>query len=109
VANSVKKKYLHFETLAHMELKPGCSQFWSGLMQVKDIFYKCCDRVLVSGNKTSFWRDTWYQKKPLCERFHRIYDLSFNKDIKVDRVVISFGSCLGFGRTMWGYLKGFAA
>jgi hypothetical protein len=80
----LKRKYLHSETLAHMELKPGCSQFWSGLMQVKDIFYKYCDRVLVSRNKTSFWRDAWYQNKPLGERFHRLYDLSFNKDIKVD-------------------------
>jgi hypothetical protein len=38
--------------------------------------------------------------------FHRLYDLSFNKDIKVDSLVRSFGSCLGFRRTLWGDLAG---
>jgi hypothetical protein len=52
--NVLKNKYLQNGTLAHMDAKPGCSQFWSGLMQVKNIFYKYCDRVLVSSNKTSF-------------------------------------------------------
>jgi hypothetical protein len=100
----LKNKYLQNGSLAHMEAKPGCSQFWSGLMQVNNIFYKYCDRVLVSGNKTSFWKDAWYQHKPLCERFNRLYDLSFNKDITVDKVVRSFGSCLVFRRTLWGEL-----
>jgi hypothetical protein len=44
------------------------------------------------------------QRNPLCERFPRLYDLSFNKGIKVDRVVRSFGSCLIFRRTLWGDL-----
>jgi hypothetical protein len=30
--------------------------------------------------------------------------LSFNKGIKVERVVRSFGSCLAFRRTLWGDL-----
>jgi hypothetical protein len=80
------------------------SQFWLGLMKVKDIFYRFCDRILVLGNDTSSCGDVWNQKKPHYERFHRLYDLSFNKDIKVERVIRSFGSCLLFRRTLWGDL-----
>jgi hypothetical protein len=73
-------------------------------MKVKHIFYKFYDRVLISGNKTSFSGDTWNHRTPLCERFPMLYDSSFNKGIKVHRVVRSFGSCLVFRRTSWGDL-----
>jgi hypothetical protein len=43
-------------------------------------------------------------KKPLSERFHRLYELSFNRVIKVDKVISSFGACLLFRRTLWGDL-----
>jgi hypothetical protein len=33
-----------------------------------------------------------------------LFILSFNKDIKVDRVIGSFGSCILFRRTLWGDL-----
>jgi hypothetical protein len=38
--NLLKNKYLQAGSLAHMDAKHGCSHFWSGLMQVKNIFYK---------------------------------------------------------------------
>jgi hypothetical protein len=50
----LKKKNLQKETLIQIEEKPGMSQFWSGLVRVKNIFYKHCKRIVVSGNKTRF-------------------------------------------------------
>jgi hypothetical protein len=87
-----------------MQSKNGASQFWTRLLKVKDVFYRFYDRIMVSGNKTSFWKDAWYHKKPLSERFHRLYELSFNRVIKVDKVISSFGACLLFRRTLWGDL-----
>jgi hypothetical protein len=40
----------------------------------------------------------------LCERFHRLFELNFSKDIIVDMAIRSFGSCLLFRRTLWGDL-----
>jgi hypothetical protein len=45
-----------------------------------------------------------YQRKHLCERFHRFYDVSFNEGIEVEKVARSFGSCMLFRRTLWGDL-----
>jgi hypothetical protein len=50
----LKKKYLQKETMSQIEEKPGVSQLWSGLVKVKEIFYKFCKRIVVSGNKTRF-------------------------------------------------------
>jgi hypothetical protein len=36
----LKKKYLKGKTLAQVEKKKGDSHFWSGLMDVKNIFWK---------------------------------------------------------------------
>jgi hypothetical protein len=45
-------KLLNFqkETLTQVVDKPGSSQFWPGLMRVKPIFYRFCERIVVSGN-----------------------------------------------------------
>jgi hypothetical protein len=94
----LKRKYLQKESLTQVEDKPGMSQFWSGLMNVKKIFYKHCKTVLVSGNKTRFWEDIWHEGKPLVEVFPRLYNLSFNHNVTVGKVVTSFGGCLIFRR-----------
>jgi hypothetical protein len=100
----LKKKYRQKETLTQAMDKPGSSQFWSGLMKVKPIFYKFCERILVSGNKTRFWEDVWVNKKALAETFPRLYDLTFNRNITVDKVVSSLGRVLIFMRQLWGDL-----
>ena len=87
-----------------MREKPGYSQFWSGLMKVKDIFYKFCRRTVNSGRSTCFWEDTWHNNMPLMEAFPRLYDISFDKNIRVDKVVRSNGACLVFRRCLWGNL-----
>jgi hypothetical protein len=67
--NILKKKYLPKEILTQAMDKPGSSQFWSGLMKVKPIFNKFCERILVYGNKTRFWEDVWVNKKTLAVAF----------------------------------------
>jgi hypothetical protein len=81
--------------------KSGSSQFWSGLMKVKPIFYKFCERILVSGNKTRFSEDVWVNKQSLAITFPR---LSLNRNIIVDKVVSSLCRVLIFRRKLWGDL-----
>jgi hypothetical protein len=94
----------HTARISQIEEKPGMSQFWSGLVKVKEIFYKFCKRIVVSGNKTRFWEDIWHGGKPLSEVFPRLFNLSMNHNVTVQRVVSSFGICLIFRRILWGDL-----
>jgi hypothetical protein len=65
---------------------------------VKPIIYKFCERILVSGNKTRFWEDVWVNKQTLAIDFSRLYDLTFNKNITIDKVAPSLGRVLIFMR-----------
>jgi hypothetical protein len=58
----------------------------------------------VFGNKTRFWEDVWVNKKALAETFPRLYDLTFNRNIIVDKVVSSLGRMLIFRGHFWGNL-----
>jgi hypothetical protein len=90
--------------MTQIEEKPGVSQFWSGLVKVKEVFYKFFKRIVVSGNKTRFWEDVWHNGKPLSEDFPCLFSLSMNHNITVQKVVSSFGGCLFFRRRLWGDL-----
>jgi predicted metal-binding transcription factor (methanogenesis marker protein 9) len=38
-------------------------------LEVKDMFYRNCKRVIGDGKSTSFWDDCWCGKIPLSVRF----------------------------------------
>jgi hypothetical protein len=59
---------------------------------------------MISGNESISWEDAWYQRKTLSERFPRLGDLSFNKNVIVDRVVRFFVTGLILRRTLSGIL-----
>jgi hypothetical protein len=71
---------------------------------VKEVLYKFYKRIVVSGNKTRFWEDVCHNGKPLSEIFPRLFNLSMNHNIIVQKVVSSFGGCLIFRRRLWGDL-----
>jgi hypothetical protein len=102
LAKHSEEKISSKKTLTQAMDKPGSPQYWSGLMKVKPIFYKFCERILVSGNKTRFWEDVWVNKQTLAIAFSRLYDLNFNRNITVDKVVSSLGLVLIFRRQLWG-------
>jgi hypothetical protein len=39
--------------------KHGDSQFWRGVLETKEIFYKYCQKKIGNGLKTSFRHDKW--------------------------------------------------
>ena len=40
----------------------------------------------------------------MADKFPRLYNVTFIKNVKVDRVIASKGMCLVFRRTLWGKL-----
>lgn len=81
-----RNKYLASQTLSAAKYKVGYSQFWSGLMKVKDLFTSCSNMIVGNGNQIRFWEDSWMGNKPLCFQFPRLYDISFSKNISVAEV-----------------------
>jgi hypothetical protein len=55
----IRNKYLGTKTITQVTRNPGDSQFWSGLMRVKDDFLNMGRFQLEDGKQIRFWEDTW--------------------------------------------------
>jgi hypothetical protein len=54
----LKRKYLNNKVLTQVVKRPGDSQFWKGLMDIKDVFFLPRGRFIVrNGYQTRFWED----------------------------------------------------
>jgi hypothetical protein len=98
----LKFKYLRKGTLTQDRKYIGCSQFWSGLIEVKHILYSCCERILGDGCKTRFWEDVWVGEKPMCVVFPRLYNLTCTHEITVAKVFAQEFNCIHFRRCLYG-------
>jgi hypothetical protein len=52
-----RNKYLGGKAITQVNRKPGDSQFWSGLMNIKDQFLSLGSFKLRDGKQISFWED----------------------------------------------------
>jgi mannosylglycoprotein endo-beta-mannosidase len=98
----LKFKYFKNGIITQDRKYVGCSHFWSGLMEVKNVFYSCCKRVLGDGCKTRFWEDVWVGEKPLSVLFPRLYNLTFSQGVSVARVFAQDFNCIRFRRCLYG-------
>lgn len=55
--NLLKRKYMANKSLPQVSKKPGDSQFWAGLMEIKDLFLSKGIFKIQSGNQVRFWED----------------------------------------------------
>jgi hypothetical protein len=98
----VRRKYIKGNPLILVDKKQEDSYFWKGLMNVKDTFYKFCRKKFGNGNRTSFWHDVWIGDQPFCVRFKRLWDISENRNICVDKVICSNFEALKIQRRLFG-------
>jgi arsenate reductase-like glutaredoxin family protein len=56
---SLRNNYLSSKTLSQVEAKLTDSQFWKGLMEVKEEFFKRGCFVVGNGTSVRFWEDRW--------------------------------------------------
>jgi hypothetical protein len=62
-------KYLRGKTLSQVTAKPTDSQFWKGLMRVKEDFFSRGSFKIGNGHMARFWEDTWLGDLPLAIQY----------------------------------------
>jgi len=67
---------------------PGDSQFWAGLMKVKEEFLSLGKFDLGDGSQVRFWEDSWIRPRPLNSLFPALYNIVRKKSASV-RTVLS--------------------
>lgn len=88
------RKYLSNQTLTVVVAGNNESQFWQGLMKVKDTFVSLTRMVVHNGAKILFCKDVWLEEKKLAELFPRIFNIIFTKQVTVKFVKDSDGVVL---------------
>ena len=85
----LRKKYLQNKTLSQVKKRRGDSQFWTGLMEVKDQFLARGHFLIHSGagHQASFWEDLWMGDKPFKVMFPSLCNLVRNKGAMVAHVL----------------------
>jgi hypothetical protein len=83
----LKNKYLKGRTLSQVDRKKGDSQFWSGLMEVKNLVLERGRFNVQDGTQTRFWEDLWLGKEPLMKKYPALYNIVRKKNVSVAQVL----------------------
>ena len=83
----LRRKYLGNKPLTQVTKQPGDSQFWSGLMEIKDQFFERGKFVVQNGLQTRFWEDWWIGNKPLKLQYPTLYRIVRKKNQTVASVL----------------------
>jgi hypothetical protein len=109
----LQNKYLKNKTLSHVSAKPTDSQFWKGLMSVKDDFFRRGVMKVENGQNTRFWEDTWLGNRPLCDQYPSLYCIVNHTNVSVAHVMNELPLNIGFRRALsdnrwdrWAHLVG---
>lgn len=71
----LRGKYLQNNTLSQVGKKKGGSQFWTGLMEIKEQFLERGSFVVRDGNQARFWEDRCLGNKPLMCLYPSLYSI----------------------------------
>jgi hypothetical protein len=96
----LQNKYLKDKTLSQVSVKPTDSQFWKGLMGVKDDFFLRGSMRVENGQNTRFWEDTWLGNRPLCEQYPSLYRIVNRTNVSVAHVMNGTPLNIGFRRSL---------
>jgi hypothetical protein len=98
----LKNKYLNSKSLSQVSKRAGESQFWSGLMDVKDQFLSMGRFKVNSGEQTRFWEDVWLGNETLMKRYLSLYNIARRKNVTVTSVLSSVPLNMSFRRALTG-------
>ena len=98
----LKRKYLQNKTLSQVTKQLADSQFWSGLMNVKDYFWARGKFEVKNGEKVRFWEDCWIGQKPLMQQYPELYNITRKKNQTVASVFSSLPLNISFRRALVG-------
>jgi hypothetical protein len=98
----LRKKYLVNKTLSQAQKKKGDSQFWSGLMEVKNILLERGKFEVHDGTQTRFWEDLWIGREPLMKSYPSLYSITRKKNVTVAQVLATTPLGITFRRAVVG-------
>jgi len=98
----LKRKYLENKTLSQVTKQPADSQFWYGLMNVKDYFWARGKFEVKNGEKVRFWEDCWTGQKPLMQQYPELYNINRKKNQTVASAFSSLPLNISFRRALVG-------
>ena len=98
----LKNKYFTDKTLSQVQTKPTDSQFWKGLMSVKDDFFKRGSFKVGNGSNISFWEDVWLGDTSLSRQYPSMFNIARRKDLSVASVFSLPTLSIDFRRSLTG-------
>jgi hypothetical protein len=98
----LKNKYLRDKTLTEVQYMSGDSQFWAGLMKVKDEFLSMGRFDLGDGSQVRFWEDSWITPHPFKTLFPSLYNIVRKKSVSVRTVLSMTPLNVAFRRSLMG-------
>ena len=98
----LKNKYLQNSSLSQVTAKPTDSQFWKGLMGVKENFFSKGKFVVGNGQKTRFWEDNWLGEVPLAAQYPTLYSIARHKNMLVADALANSSVHIEFRRNLTG-------
>jgi hypothetical protein len=83
-------------------IKLGDSQFWKGLIKVKDQLLSYGTFRVKDGSQTRFWEDNWIYQKPLRELYPNLYQIIRRPHDTVQSMLSHAPLNISFCRTLVG-------
>jgi hypothetical protein len=68
-------KYQRAKSLSQVTAKPNDSNFWRGVMHIKDDVLCKGTFEVKDGTNTRFWEDTWVGDQPLKVKYPNLYNI----------------------------------
>jgi hypothetical protein len=85
-----------------VQKKPGDSQFWNGLLKVKDTFLDLGNFQMSNGANIRFWEDKWLWNFTLKQYYPSLYLITHKKHICVQFVFSTIPLNISFRRALIG-------
>ena len=98
----LRRKYPGDTTLTQGSKKPRDSQFFSGLMEIKDLFVSKGKFKIQSGNQTRFWEDLWIGDRLMKEVYPSLYNITRRRSEIVAKVLSTIPINVSFRRALTG-------
>jgi len=71
----LRKKYIQNKTWSEAMKRKRDSQFSTGLMEVKDLFWWKGHFFVINGSQTRFLGGPWIENKPLMNKYPSLYNI----------------------------------
>ncbi|WVZ49680.1 hypothetical protein U9M48_001017 [Paspalum notatum var. saurae] len=93
---------IKYNTLSQVEKKSRDSQFWSGLMVVKNQFLNLGSFILQNGTQITFWEDIWLGNETLNHQYPYLFNIVQKKHATLAEVLTSSPLNISFRRDLVG-------